>query len=340
MSRTLIIAEAGVNHNGDFQTAIQLIEEAAKADADYVKFQTFKTEKIVSKKANKAPYQIKNNENTNDSQFEMLKRLEMPIEWYPLLKKHADQCNIKFLSTAFDIDSLNFLNNLKPLLYKIPSGEITNLPFLKQIASFNKPIVLSTGMSNLQEVKSALDILTSKGIEKSMITVLHCNTEYPTPMKDVNLKAMMTIHNELNVDIGYSDHTLGIEVPIAAVAMGAIIIEKHFTLSRSMKGPDHAASLEPNELKQMIQSIRNIEEALSGDGLKNPSSSELKNRDIARKSLHLTRNMKKGEIIDGNDITALRPGIGISPMDIDQVIGKTININLKEQEPLFWENLD
>ena len=339
MSRTLIIAEAGVNHNGDFQTAIQLIEEAAKANADFVKFQTFKTEKIVSKKAHQATYQIKNNKSTDVSQFAMLKNLEMPLEWYPLLKVHADQCNIKFLSTAFDDESLIFLSSLRPSIYKIPSGEITNLPYLKQITSFNKPIVLSTGMSTMEEVKSALEVLTLNGIEKSQITVLHCNTEYPTPMQDVNLKAMLTLQKELNVDIGYSDHTLGIEIPIAAVALGAKVIEKHFTLNRNMTGPDHAASLEPHELSQMIQAIRNIEMALSGSGLKNPSPSELKNRDIVRKSLHLTRSMLKGETIKRTDVTAIRPGNGISPMEIEQVIGKTLNVDLKEQAQIFWKNI-
>ena len=340
MNKTIIIAEAGVNHNGDINLAKRLIDVAVDASVDYVKFQTFKADRLVSPSAQKAKYQINNDTNNDDSQLNMLKKLELSDDDHKELISYCNSKNIRFFSTAFDEEGISYLSSLNFDMFKIPSGELTNFPYLRAIAKTRIPVILSTGMANLDEIEKSINVLISYGTKKSEITVLHCNTEYPTPMKDVNLKAMLTIHNELNVDIGYSDHTLGIEVPIAAVAMGAIIIEKHFTLSRSMEGPDHAASLEPSELKQMVQSIRNIEDAISGNGLKKPSLSELKNRDIARKSLHLTRNMKKGEIIDGNDITALRPGIGISPMDIDQVIGKTININLKEQEPLFWENLD
>ena len=251
MNRTLIIAEAGVNHNGDFDTALKLIDEAAAANADFIKFQTFKTENVVSKNAKQADYQIKNNDNEDSSQSSMLKKLEIPIEWYPMLKSHAEKSNIQFLSTAFDLDSLSLLNDLNPKLYKIPSGEITNLPYLEKIASYNKPIVLSTGMSTMDEVVASVKILIKKGISKEQITVLHCNTEYPTPMKDVNLKAMLTIQKTLNVNVGYSDHTSGCEVAIAAVAMGARIIEKHFTLNRTMKGPDHKASLEPHEFREI-----------------------------------------------------------------------------------------
>ena len=340
MNRTLIIAEAGVNHNGDFDTALKLIDEAAAANADFIKFQTFKTENIVSKNAKQADYQIKNNDNEDSSQSSMLKKLEIPIEWYPMLKSHAEKSNIQFLSTAFDLDSLSLLNDLNPKLYKIPSGEITNLPYLEKIASYNKPIVLSTGMSTMDEVVASVEILIKKGISKEQITVLHCNTEYPTPMKDVNLKAMLTIQKTLNVNVGYSDHTLGCEVAIAAVAMGARIIEKHFTLNRKMKGPDHKASLEPSELREMVKAIRNIEFALSGNGSKQPSPSELKNLEHARKSLHLTRNMLKGEIIQRKDIIAMRPGNGISPMEIYDVIGKKLNIDLKEQDQLTWKNID
>ena len=340
MNRTIIIAEAGVNHNGDFDTALKLIDEAAAANADFIKFQTFKTENIVSKNAKQADYQIKNNDNEDSSQSSMLKKLEIPIEWYPMLKSHAEKSNIQFLSTAFDLDSLSLLNDLNPKLYKIPSGEITNLPYLEKIASYNKPIVLSTGMSTMDEVVASVEILIKKGISKEQITVLHCNTEYPTPMKDVNLKAMLTIQKTLNVNVGYSDHTLGCEVAIAAVAMGARIIEKHFTLNRKMKGPDHKASLEPSELREMVKAIRNIEFALSGNGSKQPSPSELKNLEHARKSLHLTRNMLKGEIIQRKDIIAMRPGNGISPMEIYDVIGKKLNIDLKEQDQLTWKNID
>ena len=340
MNRTLIIAEAGVNHNGDFDTALKLIDEAAAADADFIKFQTFKTENIVSKNAKQADYQIKNNDNEDSSQSSMLKKLEIPIEWYPILKSHAEKSDIQFLSTAFDLDSLSLLNDLNPTLYKIPSGEITNLPYLEKISSYNKPIVLSTGMSTMDEVVASIEILIKKGISKEQITVLHCNTEYPTPMKDVNLKAMVTIQKTLNVNVGYSDHTLGCEVAIAAVAMGARIIEKHLTLNRTMKGPDHKASLEPTEFREMVKAIRNIEFALSGDGSKQPSPSELKNLEHARKSLHLKRNMRKGEIIQRKDIIAMRPGNGISPMEIYDVIGKKLNVDLNEQDQLNWKNIN
>ena len=269
MKPVLIIAEAGVNHNGDLKIAKALIDAAADAKVDIVKFQTFKTEKLVSKDAKKATYQQKNSD--NEAQFEMLKKLELPQEWHYNLKKYAESKGVKFLSTGFDHESLNFLNTLNPLFFKIPSGEISNKPYLEHVASFGKPIVLSTGMSNLKEIEAAINVLTNNGVLKNDISVLHCNTEYPTPFVDVNLKAMLTIKKHFSVEIGYSDHTLGIEVAIAAVAMGAKVIEKHFTISRTMEGPDHAASLEPSELKQMVESIRNIELALSGNGEKEPS---------------------------------------------------------------------
>ena len=251
MKPVLIIAEAGVNHNGDLKIAKALIDAAADAKVDIVKFQTFKTEKLVSKDAKKATYQQKNSE--NEAQFEMLKKLELPQEWHYNLKNYAESKGVKFLSTGFDHESLDFLNTLKPLFFKIPSGEISNKPYLEHVASFGKPIVLSTGMSNLKEIEAAINVLTNNGVLKNDISVLHCNTEYPTPFIDVNLKAMLTIKKHFNVEIGYSDHTLGIEVAIAAVAMGAKVIEKHFTISRTMEGPDHGASLEPFELNRWLK---------------------------------------------------------------------------------------
>ena len=324
-NRTIIIAEAGVNHNGDINLAKKLIEEAAHSGSDYVKFQTFKAKKMVSKMARKAEYQIKNSNDGNDSQFQMLKNLEMPFEWHFELKDYAENLGIKFLSTGFDEESIDFLNKLGVDLFKIPSGEITNKPYLIHVASQGKPIVLSTGMATLEEVISAVDVLGAHGITKKMITVLHCNTEYPTPMKDVNLMAMHHIKGQLGVEIGYSDHTLGIEVPVAAVALGAKVIEKHFTLDKNMVGPDHLASLEPKELKMMVQSIRNIELAVSGSGFKEPSESERQNITIVRKSLHFKKNFKKGHIIGKDDFVILRPGHGISPMLIDFYYGRILN---------------
>ncbi len=266
MKPVLIIAEAGVNHNGDLEIAKALIDAAADAKVDIVKFQTFKTEKLVSKAA-KSNISAKNSD--IQAQFEMLKKLELPQDWHYELKNYAESKGVRFLSTGFDHESLDFLNTLNPLFFKIPSGEISNKPYLEHVASFGKPIVLSTGMSNLKEIEAAINVLTNNGVLKNKISVLHCNTEYPTPFIDVNLKAMLTIKKHFGLEIGYSDHTLGIEVAIAAVAMGAKVIEKHFTISRAMEGPDHAASLEPYELKQMVKSIRNIELALSGNGKKN-----------------------------------------------------------------------
>jgi len=318
--KTIIIAEAGVNHNGDIKLAKELIDIAAESKADYVKFQTFKSEKIVSQSAKKAEYQIKNLNETNDSQLSMLKALELSEKDHYVLFDYCKKKNIKFLSTGFDLLSLDFLNSLNIDFFKIPSGEITNYQYLKKVASFNKPIVLSTGMSTLNEISEALEVLNSNS--KNNITVLHCNTSYPTKMEDVNLKAMIDIQKKFNVDVGYSDHTLGIEVPIAAVALGATVIEKHFTISRNLSGPDHKASLEPDELKKMIGAIRNIEEACKGDGFKTPTKSELKNKIYVRKSIHLLRNVKKGDQLSENDIIALRPGDGISPMEISNLVGK------------------
>src|SRR5688572_7905701 len=258
MEKTLIIAEAGVNHNGSLEIAKKLIDAAAEAGADYVKFQTFKTEKLVSKSAKKADYQIVNTGDENDSQFSMLKKLELSEQDHQALIEHSRQRHIRFLSTAFDLESLEFLNTLGMDLFKIPSGEITNLPYLKRIGKFGKPVILSTGMATMEEIKTAVEVLQSSGVKKTDICILHCNTEYPTPFSDVNLRAMLTISKQFNVSVGYSDHTVGIEVPVAAVALGARVIEKHFTLDRFLEGPDHLASLEPAELKQMVSAIRNI----------------------------------------------------------------------------------
>ena len=329
-NKVIIIAEAGVNHNGDFENAKKLILAAANAGADYVKFQTFKADKLVSKDAKKAEYQKANLKEDGDSQYDMLKKLEMSEAWHYDLIKYANDCGIKFLSTGFDEDSINFLDSLNIDLFKVPSGEITNKPYLEHIAKKGKPIVISTGMSNMQEIKDAVEVIQNHQIAKNNIIILHCNTEYPTPMQDVNLLAMKTIQNDLGVQVGYSDHTLGIEVPIAAVALGAVLIEKHFTLDRNMIGPDHLASLTPDELKQMVTSIRNIELALSGNGIKEPSISEQKNLLIARKSIHTNKLIKKGQTIKKEDLIMMRPGDGISPMLIEGVIGSFANKNLPQ----------
>lgn len=324
MKKVIIIAEAGVNHNGDFNRAIQLIDAAAEAGADYVKFQTFKAENIVNPKAKKAQYQIQNMAGEEDTQFGMLKKLEMQEDWYPHLIGRCNEKGIKFLSTGFDIESIDFLDGIEIPFYKIPSGEITNKPYLQHIAAKGKDIMLSTGMANLQEVKDAIEVLEAEGIDRNRIIVLHCNTEYPTPMKDVNLLAMHHIANELGVKVGYSDHTMGIEVPTAAVALGAVVIEKHFTMDRKLPGPDHVASLEPAELKAMVSAIRNIEFAIAGSGVKEPSESELKNISIVRKSLHFKSDLNEGHIITINDLIVLRPATGISPMLVDEVVGKKL----------------
>lgn len=329
---TLIIAEAGVNHNGNLEIAKRLIDVAAAAGVDFVKFQTYKTENLVSKTAQKAIYQKKNVNDGNNSQYEMLKKLELSEVMHVDLISYCTQKDIKFLSTGFDESSIDYLEKLDVELFKVPSGEITNKPYLKHIASKGKPVIISTGMSSISEIKDALEVLMSKGLPRELITVLHCNTEYPTPMEDVNLKAMLTIQKELNVKIGYSDHTLGIEVPIAAVALGANVIEKHFTLDRSMEGPDHLASLEPDELKQMVKAIRNVELALSGSGEKKPSESEQKNLAVARRSIVAAQKIKKGEILSSDNITVKRPGNGLSPMMWDEVIGRKAIKDFDEEE--------
>ncbi len=337
--KVIIIAEAGVNHNGNIEMAKQLIDVAVNAGVDYVKFQTFKAETIVSPTAKKADYQAKNIVDDDDSQFQMLKNLELSHENHLSLIDYCNQKNIKFFSTAFDVDGVNYLDGLGLEMFKIPSGEITNYPYLKTIAQKNKPIILSTGMATLGEIENAIAVLTKYGANRETLTVLHCNTEYPTPMKDVNLKAMLTIGQTFGVQIGYSDHTLGIEVPTAAVALGASIIEKHFTLDRNLPGPDHKASLEPNELKAMVNSIRNIEKAIGGNGRKEPSASETKNIGIARKSIHLKNDLKAGSIISEDDIIALRPGDGISAMQWNNIIGKKLKLDKVEFEKLDWSDI-
>ena len=316
MKHVFIIAEAGVNHNGDPVLAGWQIE----AGADAVKFQTFKAETIVSKKAQKAAYQ-KQTTDTNESQYEMLKRLELDIDTHKELIAYCQTKKIMFLSTPFDLESIVLLSNLGLQIFKIPSGEITNLPYLRAIGKLNKSVVLSSGMADIGEIEDALDILIEAGTSKENITILHANTEYPTPMEDVNLCAMKTIGSTFDVAYGYSDHTLGIEVPVAAVAMGATVIEKHFTLDKSMEGPDHKASLEPAELIAMVQAIRNIEKAL-GSPIKKPSPSESKNKSIARKSLIAKKTIQAGEIFTEENLTIKRPGNGISPMRWDEVLGQ------------------
>lgn len=322
MSRVLIIAEAGVNHNGNLDNAFKLIDAAVDAGVDYVKFQTFKSENLVSKSAKKADYQIQNTGNSTDSQYEMLKKLELSHENHELLIDYCKQKNIQFFSTAFDLDSLSYLKEIGLDLVKIPSGEITNLPYLRKAAQLFNKVILSTGMCTMEDIEAAINVFLAEDISKDDITILHCNTEYPTPMNDVNLKAMLSIQQEFGTEIGYSDHTLGIEVPVAAVALGASVIEKHFTLDNTMEGPDHAASLEPQQLKEMVKAIRNIEQAISGDGLKKPSVSEMKNIEIARKSIVASVSISKGEIFTEENLTIKRPGTGISPMKWDEVIGK------------------
>ena len=319
MPNVFIIAEAGVNHNGSLELAKKLVDVAVDAKADAVKFQTFNAEKLVSKLARKADYQKKTTLK-NESQYELLKSLELDESSHIELLNYCEKKKIIFLSTPFDHLSIDLLGKLDLPIFKIPSGEITNLPYLKHIASFNKEIVLSTGMSYLSEIGDALNVLIGAGVSKDKITVLHATTEYPCPKDEVNLSAMLTIKNKFNVKVGYSDHTEGIEIPIAAAALGAVVIEKHFTLSRLMAGPDHLASVEPNELRLMISAIRKIEAAL-GDGIKKPTKSELRNMDAVRKSIVAIQDIKKGDFFSVSNIAVKRPGTGISPMRWDEVIG-------------------
>ncbi len=325
-----VIAEAGVNHNGSIDLAKKLIDAACNAGADAVKFQSFKAENLATKNSQKAIYQ-KETTNIEESQFYMLKKLELNLEMHKELFLYCKKKKIIFLSSPFDHESIDLLENLGLDIFKIPSGEITNLPYLRHIGKLNKKIILSTGMSNMNEIKNTLNILINSGTKKENITVLHANTEYPTPLEDVNLRAMVTIGNELDVSFGYSDHTLGIEVDIAAVALGASCIEKHFTLDRNMEGPDHKASLEPQELKAMVTAIKNIELAL-GSGIKIPSKSEKQNIKIVRKSIVAKTQIKKNDVLNENNLTVKRPGNGISPMKWDEIIGTKATKDYKEDE--------
>lgn len=318
MNRVFIIAEAGVNHNGDINIAKKLVDEAVLAGADAVKFQTFKAENLVCRNASKAEYQLDTTDK-DETQFDMLKKLELTEKMHVELIDYCKNRDIMFLSTPFDIDSLHYLVNLGLDIIKIPSGEITNYPLIREVGKTKKKVILSSGMSTLNEIKNAKRVLMEFGCKD--LIILHCNTEYPTPYQDVNLKAMNTIREELGVRVGYSDHTQGITVPIAAVALGAEVIEKHFTLNRNMIGPDHRASLEPDELKEMIRAIRNVEASL-GDGVKKPSESEKKNIKIARKSIVAKCNIAKGALLNGENLTTKRPGTGISPMEWNYVIGQ------------------
>lgn len=331
-NKTIIIAEAGVNHNGDINLAKRLVEVAASAGADYVKFQTFTADRQVTQIAPKAPYQTLATGGV-ETQYQMLRQLELTERMHHDLIDYCAACNIGFLSSAFDIQSINLLSSLGQDYFKIPSGEITNLPYLRSIGQLQKNIILSTGMANMEEIQSAIQVLEVEGVSRSMITVLHCTTEYPTPMSDVNLRAMKTIKSAFGVKVGYSDHTQGIEVPIAAVAMGATIIEKHFTLDRNMPGPDHTASIEPSELAQMVRAVRNIEVAL-GDGIKKPSENEKKNIFSVRKSIVASRIINLGEKYSHENLAVKRPANGISPMLWDEVIGKCASKKYLPDEPI------
>lgn len=332
MQHTLIIAEAGVNHNGSIELAKKLVEKAKEAGVDYIKFQTFKASKLVTKAAKQAEYQQKNIGKEGDSQYQMLKKLELSPEEHDILIDYCHQLGIKFFSTAFDFDSIDYLHSLNLGLWKIPSGEVTNYPFLKRIAAYNEPTILSTGMCDMENVRAAVEALYKNGLTKENLILLHCNTEYPTPFEDVNLKAMDALRKEFGVEVGYSDHTKGIEVPIAAVALGATVIEKHFTLDRNLEGPDHKASLEPDELKSMVSAIRNIEKAVGGDGTKHVSESEKKNIAIARKSIVAACDIKAGEVFTEQNLTVKRPGNGISPMRWEEVIGLKAKRDFREDE--------
>ena len=334
--KTLIIAEAGVNHNGSFELAKQLVDKAAEAGADIVKFQTCKAENVISRYADKAEYQKKTTGEA-DSQLDMVRKLMLTYEEYGQLKDYCEEKGIRFLSTAFDLPSVDYLHSIGMGLWKIPSGEITNLPLLIKIAQLHEPIIMSTGMSALEEVGNAVKVLKDNGATD--ITLLHCTTEYPAPYEDVNLKAMDTMKEAFGLPVGYSDHTKGIEIPIAAVARGACVIEKHFTLDRNMEGPDHKASLEPQELSEMVRTIRNVEQAI-GDGIKKVSASELKNQDIARKSIIAAKAIKAGETFTEENVTTKRPGSGIDPMRWFDLLGKTAKHDYEEDYLIEKDELD
>ncbi len=329
--RVFIIAEAGVNHNGNMELALQMVDAATKAGANAIKFQTFRAETLVTRTASKANYQ-KATSDSDESQFDMLKKLELDLDSHKKLMTYCREKQIDFLSTPFDLTTIDLLAGIGLTTWKIPSGDITNITYLKKIGSFKKQVILSTGMADLGEIEDALDILENEGTSRKNITVLHCNTEYPTPMQDVNLRAMLTIQQAFpGIQVGYSDHTIGVEVPIAAVALGATVIEKHFTLDRNLPGPDHKASLEPKELSVMIQSIRNIEIAL-GNGIKKHSHSEVANIAIARKSIVAARAIADGEVFTEENLTVKRPGSGISPMQWYKMLGKKSNRAYSQDE--------
>lgn len=329
-NKTIIIAEAGVNHNGCIKKAKDLVKRAADCGADYVKFQTFITENLVTEFAEKADYQKQNLKN-EDSQFQMLKKLELPLNFYEELISIANQEGIKFLTTSFDIESSNFVKSLDLDYVKIPSGEITNIPYLKHIASFNKKVILSSGMSNLGEIEMAISTLLDNGISRNKITLLHCTSSYPTATKDVNLLAINTLKNSFKLNVGYSDHSLGLSIPIAAVALGASIIEKHFTLDKNLPGPDHKASLEPKKFKKMVEAIREIEIAL-GNGLKSITETELKNMQVARKSIVARVKINKGEILSEDNLSCKRPGTGLSPIFYEKILGMKAKRSFEKDE--------
>lgn len=328
MNKVLVIAEAGVNHNGSLDLAMQMVDAAKRAGADIIKFQTAKPEALISKYAEKAAYQ-KENTGEDESQLDMVRKIMLRYEDFIPLKRYCEQQEIKFLSTPFDLDSIDFLKDLGCDIWKIPSGEITNLPYLEKIARTHKPVIMSTGMATMDEIQDAMKVLKDAGAGE--VTLLHCTTQYPTPFDDVNLKAMISLRNQFGCEVGYSDHTKGITIPIAATAMGATVIEKHFTLDRTMEGPDHKASLEPDELGEMVTAIRQVEKAL-GDGQKKPALSEIENKAVARKSIIAARNIKKGELYTEENLTTKRPGNGISPMRWYEFIGKIANRDYAEDE--------
>lgn len=334
MNKTFVIAEAGVNHNGNIDIAKKLIDAAVEAGVDAIKFQTFKAEKLVTKSAEKANYQ--RNNTGEGTQLEMLKKLQLSPESHEIINNYCKEKQIMFISTPFDFESVDLLETLGVPLYKIGSGDLTNGPFLKYVAKLNKPIIISTGMANLGEVEMAIDVIREAGNEK--ISLLHCTSNYPTDYEDVNLNAMITLKKAFKLPVGYSDHTIGIEVPVAAVGMGAEIIEKHFTLDKNMEGPDHRASLDPFELKQMVRSIRNIEKAL-GDGIKRCNKNEESTKRVARKSIVASKNINEGEIFTGENITFKRPGNGISPIHVELVLGRVAGSDIKEDEQITFSNI-
>lgn len=337
VDRIFIIAEAGVNHNGDVPLAQRMVDAAAGCGADAVKFQTFGAERIISACAPKAAYQ-KQTTGEGESQLEMVKRLELDAKAHRELVSHCRERRIMFLSTPFDVESVDLLAGLGLPIFKIPSGEITNLPLLRKVGGLRKRVILSTGMADMAEVRRAVEVLEASGTPRSDVIVLHCNTEYPTPYEDVNLSAMRTIREELDVAVGYSDHTPGIEVAIAAAALGAVVIEKHFTLDKNMSGPDHRSSLEPDELAAMVRAIRNVEKAM-GHGIKQPSPSELPNRAAARKSIVAARPIRRGQVLTHDDVAIKRPGTGISPMRWDEICGKTAARDFARDELIEVEGL-